>query len=247
MNYRSRAIILKTIDYRDADKLVTLFSEKHGKVRAVARGVKKPASSLRVCLQPFCHSNLYLSGGKELENVTQGKLIDFFPNIREDIDLTLQVLYLMELLDKSLMDHMALPSLYSVTLTVLEYLNTHGNNPLAIRYFEANLLKYLGYQPLLERCVNCGTQSGKLQSFNLVRGGVICPECSKTLTSDFDFSGEALSILRLISSRDVNTMHRIKASQAALKNLEFFLEKNLEYHLERRFNMKKTIRTLKYL
>ena len=115
MNYRSRAIILKTIDYRDADKLVTLFSEKHGKVRAVARGVKKPASSLRVCLQPFCHSNLYLSGGKELENVTQGKLIDFFPNIREDIDLTLQVLYLMELLDKSLMDHMALPSLYSVT------------------------------------------------------------------------------------------------------------------------------------
>ncbi|MGE5389671.1 MAG: DNA repair protein RecO [Deltaproteobacteria bacterium] len=246
MNYRSRSIILKTIDYRDADKLVTLFSEKQGKIRAVARGVKKPASSLRVCLQPFCHSHLYLSGGKELENITQGKLIDFFPNIREDIDLTLQVLYLMELLDKSLMDHMPLPALYSVTLEVLEYLDTHGWNPLAIRYFEASLLKYLGYQPLLDRCVNCGSQGGKLQSFNLVRGGVMCPGCSEILSSDFDFSGEALSILRLISNSDINTMHRIKASEGALKNLEFFLEKYLEYHLERRFNMKRTIRTLKH-
>lgn len=247
MNYRSRSIILKTIDYRDADKLVTLFSEKQGKIRAVARGVKKPSSSLRVCLQPFCQSQLYLSGGRELENITQGKLIDFYPAIREDIDLTLQVLYLMELLDKSLMDRMPMSALFSSTLAVLEYLNTHGYNPLAIRYFEAILLKYLGYQPLLDRCVNCGVQTGKLLSFNLVRGGVICPGCSEAVSSDFDFTGEALSILRLLSSSDVNIVDRIKPSEGALKNLEFFLEKYLEYHLERRFNMKRTIRTLKYL
>lgn len=248
MNYRSRAIVLKTSDYRDADKLVTLFSEKQGKIRAVARGVKKPASSLRVCLQPFCHSQLYFSGGKELENVTQGKLLDFFPSIREDIDLTLQVLYLMELLDKSLMDRMPLASLYTTTLEVLEYLNIHGYNPLVIRFFEANLLKFLGYQPVLDRCVNCGRQDAKLVEFHLLQGGVICPDCGGARTSDFDFSGESLAILRLINnSGDVKTMQRIKASEGALKNLELFLEKYLEYHLERRFNMKKTIRTLKYL
>lgn len=247
VNYRSRAIILKTIDYRDADKLVTLFSEKHGKIRAVARGVKKPASSLRVCLQPFCHSQLYLSGGKELENVTQGKLLDFFPNIREDINLTLQVLYLMELLDKSLMDRMPLAPLYATTLELLEYLNTNGYNPLAIRYFEASLLKCLGYQPLLDRCVVCGSQNGKLSAFHLLQGGVMCQECSKDKISDFDFNGESLAILRLINGSDVKTMHRIKASEAALKNMELFLERYLEYHLERRFNMKKTIRTLKQM
>lgn len=247
MNYRSRAIILKTIDYRDADKLVTLFSEKHGKIRAVARGVKKPASSLRVCLQPFCHSQLYLSGGKELENVTQGKLIDFFPGIREDIDLTLQVLYLMELLDKSMMDRMPIAPLYTTTLEVLEYLNSNGFNPLVIRYFEASLLKFLGYQPMLDGCVVCGKSDSKLMAFNLMQGGVMCPACSQERISDFDFNGESLAILRLINASGVQTMHRIKASDGALKNLELFLERYLEYHLERRFNMKKTIRTLKHL
>jgi len=248
MNYRSRAIVLKTSDYRDADKLVTLFSEKQGKIRAVARGVKKPASSLRVCLQPFCHSQLYLSGGKELENITQGKLLEFFPNIRENIDLTLQVLYLMELLDKSLMDRMPLPALYTTTLDVLAYLDSQGYNPLVSRFFEASLLKYLGYQPVLDRCVNCGRQDTRLVEFNLLQGGVICPDCSSARASDFDFNGESLAILRLINSTgDVKTMQRVKASDGALKNLEIFLEKYLEYHLERRFNMKKTIRTLKYL
>lgn len=246
MNYRSRAIILKTSDYRDADKLVTLFSEKHGKLRAIARGVKKPASSLRVCLQPFCHSQLFFSGGKELDLITQGRLLDFYPNIREDINLTLHVLYLMELLDKSLMDRMPQPALYTTAIEVLEHLNNHGYNPLLTRYFEANLLKHLGYQPVLDRCVVCGEKGGRLLSFSLLQGGLLCSRCDRDNPSGFDFTGESLAILRLLNTSATKTIHRIKASDGALKNLEIFLEKYLEYHLERKFNMKNTIRALKH-
>ena len=151
----------------------------------------------------------------------------------------------MELLDKSLMERMPVPTLYTTTLTVLEYLNDNGYKPAAMRCFEAKLLKSLGYQPVLEHCVACGENSGKLLSFSLSQGGLLCPNCSVQTSIDFTFNGESLAILRLLYSSDIKILGRVKASEAALQNLELFLEKYLEYHLERRCNMKKTIRLLK--
>jgi DNA repair protein RecO (recombination protein O) len=63
MYYKSRCIILKNRDLRETDKLVTIFSEPEGKTTAVAKGIKKPKSSLRGCIQPFCHSLLFFSRG----------------------------------------------------------------------------------------------------------------------------------------------------------------------------------------
>jgi DNA repair protein RecO (recombination protein O) len=78
MYYRSRSIVLKNMDFKETDKLVTVFSEDQGKMRAVAKGVKKPNSSLRACVQPFCCSQLFFNGGRELDVITQGRLLDFF-------------------------------------------------------------------------------------------------------------------------------------------------------------------------
>jgi len=142
MYYRSRAIVLKSINYRDTDKLVSLFTEEKGKVRSIARGVQKPKSSLRACTQPFCHSMLHLSSGRELDIITQGKLIDFYGNSREDVVLSLHSLYIMELIDKALLDKMPMPELYSCALSVLEYLDKKGFNPLVLRYL-MNLLSVM--------------------------------------------------------------------------------------------------------
>ncbi|MEN6461695.1 MAG: DNA repair protein RecO, partial [Syntrophomonas sp.] len=108
MYFRSRSIVLKNMDFKETDKLVTIFSEAQGKLRAVAKGVKKPNSSLRACVQPFCCSLLFFNGSKELELITQGRLLDFYGNCREDINMLLYIMYMMELLDKSLMDKVPL-------------------------------------------------------------------------------------------------------------------------------------------
>ena len=68
---------------------LTIFSEKEGKITAVAKGIKKTRSSLRGCVQPFCHSLLFYNRGKEMDLITQGKIIDFFGNSREDMNRTL--------------------------------------------------------------------------------------------------------------------------------------------------------------
>jgi len=245
MYYRSRAIIIKTMDFRETDKLVTMFSEKEGKLKAVAKGIKKPKSSLRACVQPFCHSSLFFSAGRGLDLITQGKLLDFYGDVREDMSRTLYAVYMMELLDKTLMDRVALPGLYATTLSVLRYLNEISLNLLIIRFFEMNLLINLGYSPVLNKCVLCNKKHGSLQIFSLAEGGVVCNDCAGQLDKKFLLSGESLALLRLLVTGNIKTISRVKTSDATLKQLENFLEKYLEYYLERKFNMKNIIRKLK--
>ena len=243
MYYKSRSIILKTSDLKEADKIVSIFSEKEGKISAVARGVKKPASSLRACIQPFCHSLLHLSRGKNLDLITQGKIIDFYGNTRLDFPRMIYVVYMMELLDKSLMERMPLNNLYNTTLEVLEYINSRGANSLLIRLYELRLLSALGYKPVFNQCINCG--SPKILGFNIPEGGVLCSGCIGQSLAVFQLSGESLAILRLLLNTRLSTLEKIKASQAALEQMEAFLEAYLEYHLERKFNLHKTIKKLK--
>lgn len=245
MYYQSRAIIIKSMDYRESDKLVTVFSEKEGKLKAIARGIKKPGSSLRACVQPFCHALLFFHSGRELDLITQGKLLDFYGNSREDIKRTLHCVYIMELLDKALMDRVAMPRLYSLTLSVLQQIDDNGLNPLVLRYFELQLLVQLGYRPVLDQCTNCGQQGNRLRNFDLAAGGMVCPDCAAGAEDGITLSGEVLGLLRLMINGNLTTLQRVRVSASALERLEFFLERYLEYHLERRFNLKNTIRLLK--
>lgn len=244
MYYGSRAIVLKNLDYQDADKLVTIFSEKEGKIKAVAKGVKKPKSSLRAVVQPFTHSFLYLSRGRDLDIITQGKLLEFYPALREDLGRALYASYIMELLDKSLLERTPSPHLYNETLQILGYLNDKGLKYLVIRYFEMQLIKELGYKPRLEDCAVCGGRT-KSTRFNLAEGGILCDDCARVVKTDFILSGEAFSLLKFLTRADLKSLERVKASEEALNKLERLLEKYLEYHLESRFNLKNTISQLK--
>lgn len=247
MYSKSRSIIIKNIDYRDADKLVTLFSEKEGKIRAIAKGIKKPNSSLRPCVQPFVHTLLFYTSSRELGLITQGRVLDFYSNIRDEINLSLNIMYLMELLDKSLMENVPMPQLYNATLQLLNILNEPNAafNPLLFRYFEMVLLKELGYRPVLERCVICGESVANINYLSISEGGIVCSVCDGQAGNKISISPESLAILKLLSCANMNTLNRVKTSDRTLKQIELILEKYLEYHLERKFKVKDTIRSLK--
>jgi len=157
----------------------------------------------------------------------------------------LYAVYMMELLDKSLLERMPLLDLYSDTLEVLDYLNSHAFNPLIIRFFELRLLVSLGYAPNLRHCVRCGSTAGTIAAFSMAEGGVICSKCRPETSQAFALSGETLALIRYMISGQVNALGRVKATDMALRQMEGFMEEYLEYHLERSFQMKKTIKLLK--
>jgi len=245
--YQSRGIILRQREFKDSDKLLSIFTEKEGKITAIAKGVKKTKSSLRACVQPFCHSLLYFNQGKNMDLITQAKPLDFYGNSRQDLERALNCLYLMELLDKSLLEHVPLPDLYQSLVAVLEAINEQGLNPLYIRYFESQLLVELGYKPVLKHCVSCGRKPAGQFHFSLAEGGLVCPACLSTgeYHSILNLSGETTGLLGLLLEGGMQALNRVKVSPAGLQQLELFLEKYLEYHLDRKFKLKNTIRILK--
>jgi len=245
LNYNSRGFILRQRDFKDSDKLLSIFTEQKGKITAIAKGVKKPRSSLRACAQPFCHAYFHLNQGRDMDLLTQGKLLDFYANSRMDLERSLYCIYLMELMDKSLLENVPLPGLYKSLLEVLTAINEQGLNPLFIRYFEVQLMANLGYKPMLNHCIDCtGKVTGNFR-FSLAEGGLVCPDCQGESENVIAISGETLGLLRLLNEGSFQALPRVKASPAGLKQLEQLLEKYLEYHLDRRFKMKNTIRVLK--
>ena len=246
MYYQSRSIILKNRDLRESDQLLTIFSEKEGKITAVAKGVKKAKSSLRGCVQPFCHSLLFFNRGRgDMDLITQGKIIEFFGNSREDINRTLYSMYIMELIDKSLLERSPLPRLYATLVSVLELINEQGLNLMLVRYFESMLLVNLGYKPVMNQCVLCGSLELSDFQFSLSEGGLLCSSCGRSGDSVILLGGESAALIKLLCDGKLQTVQRVKASPRAMQQVEFFLEKYLEYHLERRFKVKNTIRWLK--
>jgi len=233
------------MDYQEADKLVTVFSAARGKMQVIAKGVKKPGSSLRALVQPFCHVHLYLVRGQSMGIVSQGKMIDFYGNIRQELFSTMQAIYIMELLDKTLMDEVPLPRLFYSTHQVLRAMNEGCVTPLLVRYFEVRLLVELGYTPVLDQCVGCGSTKVGTGLFKLAAGGLLCQECARQETGLITIRPDNLALLRLLINASPHVIDRIHSNPSSLNQLEWFLEQYLEYYLERRFSMKNTIRFLK--
>jgi len=221
-----------------------VFTEKRGKVTAVAKGVKKPASSLRACTQPFCHSFLYFYQGKDLDLITQGKILNFFGNSREDVRRTLYMVYFMEILDKSLMEHYPLPGLYKKTVDVLTLVD-NDLNLMYVRFFELQVLAELGFAPLLTQCAVCGKEALDSCYFSVSRGGVVCENCRRTIGADFYLQPETRSLLRILLTGNPNLLPRLRPTPGASRQLEMVTEKYLECYLERRFAVKSAIKSLK--
>jgi DNA repair protein RecO (recombination protein O) len=239
--FSSRSIILKNRDYQEADRFVTLFTERQGKFTAVARGVKKPKSSLRACTQPFCFSQLYFFQGKsDLALVTQGKPLEFFAAAREQFAETLSMLYLMDLLDQVLPERDPQPELFRVSLQVMQTLELSGRQPWLPRFFELRLLQELGYAPVLEQCARCG-RPGRGSVFSLADGGLVCPECASGCGDFYPLSREALAALSFLSRAPLAAAAKVKISAAAWAQLEQLFLRALEYHFERSF---KTLRAI---
>lgn len=247
MQYQTKAIVLKSKEFKEGDRLVTLFSEKNGKIQAIARGIKKPNSSLRACIQTFSYAQFSLVKGRGLDIITQAKSINFYANNREDFDKTLYCMYLMELLDKSLMEAVIQDDLFTEIIQVLEVLEQIQFKQLYIRYFEIKLLLSMGVMPQLNKCVICGQdKSQSLYNISASEGGVICPVCViESKNGQIIVSPESLALLKLLANSKIDVLHRVKSSLMADEQMERFLEKYLEYYLERKLKMKNTIRLLK--
>lgn len=190
--YRDEGVVLRTYKLGDADRIVVLATRQHGKVRAVAKGVRKTKSKFGARLEPLSHVALQLYEGRNLDTITQAESIDAFRPIRDDLDRYGAAMVVLEVIDQLAMERDSDPRRFQMLTGVLRTI-ADNDSPLVVPAFFVKLLAHEGLSPEVERCVECGS-GGPLVAIDLVAGGVLCNDCRRGRA----ISAEALRILRAI-------------------------------------------------
>lgn len=169
-------IVIKTIDYGETNKIITIFSKRTGKFTALARGAKKPRSRMAAVAQPFILGQFFVYLNKGLSTVQQGEVLNTFRKIREDIVKTAYTAYITELTDKLVDEKTPDPFLYDQLFETMSWIAEKEDSEIPIMMYELKLFTKGGFAPILSHCTKCGTKEGPF-SFSIPEGGLLCTRC----------------------------------------------------------------------
>ena len=232
--YRTQGIVLKSAIVGEADLLLTLCTPQMGKLRAVARGGRKPSSKLVGHLEPLTSVDLALARGRNLDVVTQAQAIESFASLKSNLEALSKGLYLAELVDGFAVEGAANAELYDLFLSALRFLCQRPEAELALRHFELHLLRASGFMPELHLCVECRKplEPGK-HLFSPHSGGVLCSQHASSVAGAIPLSVTALKVLRFLERSHLEEVTTIRAPGDLLNEVRYLLSSTLKYWLER--------------
>lgn len=231
------AIVLRHVEMGEADRLLTLYTREAGKLRAMAKGVRKMKSRKAGHLEPFTRVRLQLARGRDFWIVTQAETVDAYLPLREDLLRTAYGAYAMELLDRFSFDEEENRALYQQSVEVMERITSLEDPFLAVRFYELRLLDLVGFRPQLFRCVSCQKPiQPEDQFFDASQGGVVCPRCAPRFATAREISKDALRFLRHLQRSPFTEALRATPNASQRAEMENTLRHYLTYLLERRLN-----------
>ncbi|MGH9091313.1 MAG: DNA repair protein RecO [Acidimicrobiales bacterium] len=196
--FRDRGVVLRTYRLGEADRIVVLLTEHHGKVRAVAKGVRRTSSKFGARLEPLTHVALLLWQGRgELDVVNQAEVEDHFRTVREDLDRVARGLSMLEVADQLAQERHPDPRLYEMLVGALRVLADPARDPaLVAPAFFLKALALEGAGPVLDACAGCGEPADEVElvAFDQAEGGALCRRCRRGRP----VSPAALELLRRI-------------------------------------------------
>lgn len=209
----------------EADRIVTFIGRVSGKIRAVAKGVRKTKSRFGGRLEPFTHLQLVLWKSRtSLDIVTQAEVVEAFRPIREDLNRFALGEVMLEAVDRVVQEKERSPRMFTLLVDSLQGLSSAGS-PLVVAGFLLRLCGLAGFAASLERCAECGAPPS---FFSPVQGGAVCAGC-RTLDAEEVGTG-VLELLSDLSTEGAWMKVDPQLSGTATRLARYYTE----YHLERR-------------
>lgn len=251
--YRTEAVVLRRQDMGEADRLLTLYTPAWGKMRAIAKGARKPASRKAGHLELFMHSSLLIARGQTLDIVTQAEAIHTFRPLREDLERLTYAHYAVELLDRFASEGEENEGLFRLLVDSLERVCEAQDLQLSMRFYELRLLALEGYQPQLFRCLSCRSPIEPVTNyFDPDQGGILCPRCGEGMFGPpgvarrvWPIPVNVLKVLRYLQVHDYETSSRLHIKPATHHELETLMLHYITYTLERNLKSVDFIRRLR--
>jgi DNA repair protein RecO (recombination protein O) len=222
-----QGVILRSLRYGEADRILHLYTPQRGKVGAIAKGVRRARSRFGGRMEPFFRLNLVLHEGRsELLTVTAAETVNGYPRLREHggaLDTAARACDAVSRLFDTSESH---PGVYNLLCNELALLDSQPDraghaNQLA---FRLKLLLAAGLAPQLAACASCGERE-HLSGFSGAAGGVVCPACE---AGSFPLAEEAHAFLVDAIGRPL--AETPAADARALRQAERAIADTLEHH-----------------
>jgi DNA repair protein RecO (recombination protein O) len=215
----TKAVIIKTQDFKENDKLVWLYTEKLGKITAVVRGAKKSKSKFLALTLPLCYGEYMVYKGKNLYTLQEGKIINSFQSLLNNLYKLTYSSYLCELVDIACADNEINIELFKNLITTLYLLNTDAlDYELLIRSFELKLLRSTGYNLTLDNCSICKKKISSSNYISLAYYGGVCNECPKE--HGLFISKGTYNALRFLMNMNMDKLYRLNLNNEIKSEIE---------------------------
>ncbi len=243
---KSEAVVLKTHDFQETSKIVSLYSKEYGRLQLIAKGVRSSKSKFGALLDGLNYLRIvyYFKETRELQFLSNAELIKAFPHLRDNLERFSYASIIVEIIYRTQLLGEKNPRLFQTIISSFEGINESANYR---NYFNAFLIRFIevsGFHPKLRRCLNCGQPPGGNQVyFDFDRGGYFCEKCSGTRSSGFRLSINGLKFILALRDYSWQNIGKIVVSEKILLEIEKFLL----YYLKVHFDGLTTLRSVNFL
>jgi DNA repair protein RecO (recombination protein O) len=235
---KTEAIVLKSMKFGDTSRIATLYTSDHGKIKVIAKGIRKPKSKLAGALQTFSHIQIvfYKKRTTEIYLLSQADIIESHQSLYKDLNKYVFASAVLELLDQLVTGEETNPRLFQLALSVLSLLESSPVDSMEKLFcsYAMILAEFLGYRPKFDRCVVCNNRTdGRMVLFSPEKGGIVCRRCAVQSQAYLRLSGEAVSSALKLQSVKTEDLNAYNIPKGHLRDILKMILSLLDYHTER--------------
>ncbi len=230
---KTKGIVIKTSDFADSDKIVTIFSSDFGLIKARVRGVKKKGAKLAFAVQPFALVEFLLIKKGDFYSVINATSIDQFFGITNDFDDYILMLACLEVCGKTVKENDPQNDLFLLLIECLKAVCYDGSNAMSVFIkFMIEAMKILGFAIQIHNCACCGNSLSSVRGFSFEYNGIICGKCQNKNGYLELIEGE-YAILKNIDKCSLNEISKLKfLSRENLVNIISLLAKDFRIFVD---------------
>jgi DNA repair protein RecO (recombination protein O) len=234
--YVTEAIVLSRFDYSEADRILTLITPSGGKIKAIAKGIRKPTSRIGGSVEPFAELRLALAVGRTFDVITQVEVIHPWLKLRDDLVSFGTASYMAELANGTLEERHGAEAVYVLLKRAYEILDAGMAPGRVARWFEVHLADELGVRPEVDRCVECGRllEADERYRWMPPLGGVLCERCPGPPFERTGLSLDGLKLLKAYQRMDVEALAALRVRAEVEREVEVAMREFLAFSLDRK-------------
>ena len=248
MLYKTEGIVLKNMEYEEADKIVTIYTKDYGKITAIAKGVRKTKSKFGSSLEILTHSIFLIYKGRNIDIVSQTEILESFFSTSKEVIKFAFAANCVEVVNKLTEEREINIGLFNLLKEVLHYLRESNDPKLLTLSFKWQTMSILGYRPSLNYCCRCNksVEDQKEMYFNVKEGGLVCNNCIvKDKEGCVKVSLYFNKLVRKILITPSSTISNATIPDNKMKELEKITNIYIGYHSEKSFKTDEFLKSLK--